>query len=268
MTRATKDVKLALSLRIDRSQVAWLRQIMIDRELNYGRHLMRDFSAQALKDVPGQPVILDLGAGSGTDLDLARQSCSQGKYHGIEFYPPNIQALTAKKIQTHQLNLETEKLPFANQSVDLVMANQVLEHTKEVFWIFHEVSRVLKVGGHFLIGVPNLASFHNRCLLAIGKQPTAIQTASAHVRGFTKHDTLRFLRKCFPDGYKLTAFGGSNFYPLPPLLAKPLAATWSNGSVSIFMLLQKTKDYQASFIEYPKVEKLETNYFLGPEAIQ
>lgn len=236
---------------------------MIDRELNYGRHLMRDFSGQALNGKGPNPVVLDLGAGSGADLLLVRSVSKESQLHGIEFYPPNIQALESQGIKTHQLNLETEQMPFRDKSVDLVLANQVLEHTKEVFWIFHEVSRILKVGGHFLIGVPNLASFHNRCLLAIGKQPTAIQTASAHVRGFTKHDTLRFLRKCFPEGYQLKSFGGSNFYPFPGLLARPLAKIWSNGSVSIFMLLEKTRDYEGSFTAYPVTEKLETNYFLG-----
>ncbi len=239
---------------------------MIDRGLNYGRHLIKDFSACALSSAPKSAIVVDLGAGPGTDLSLARLAAPEGSFHGIEFYPPNIALLETQKIKTHQLNLENERLPFSSESVDLVLANQVLEHTKEIFWIFHEVTRVLKVGGHFLIGVPNLASFHNRCLLAVGKQPTSIQTASAHVRGFTKQDTLRFLEKCFPGGYDLKAFGGSNFYPFPAVVARPLAKVWGNGSVSIFMLLEKTKAYQDSFTIYPKLEKLETNYFLGPEA--
>lgn len=240
--------------------------IMIDRGLNYGRHLMRDFSAEALKSLDQPAVVLDLGAGPGVDLLSVRSVAPNSQLHGIEFYPPNIDLLESANVKTYQLNLENEVFPFQSESLDLVLANQVLEHTKEVFWIFHEVSRVLKVGGHFLIGVPNLASFHNRCLLAIGKQPTAIQTASAHVRGFTKHDTLRFLRKCFPEGYQLRAFGGSNFYPFPGIIAKPLAKMWSNGSVSIFMLLQKTRPYDDSFTAYPVTEKLETNYFLGHQA--
>ncbi len=37
---------------------------MIDRTLNYGRHIIRDFLRQS---IPANSV-LDLGAGSGTDL--------------------------------------------------------------------------------------------------------------------------------------------------------------------------------------------------------
>lgn len=65
-----------------------------------------------------------------------------------------------------QLNIERDPLPFADESVDIFMANQVLEHCKEIFWIFSEVSRCLKPGGCFIIGVPNLAALHNRLLLA------------------------------------------------------------------------------------------------------
>lgn len=236
---------------------------MIDRGLNYGRHLISEFSARAVHDRVS-PVVLDIGAGSGTDLQLVQERVPNARLNALEAYPPNVETLRQKKIAVHSLNLETEAFPFADRSVDLVLANQVLEHTKEIFWICHEVTRILKDDGYFLIGVPNLASFHNRALLMLGRQPTAIQTASAHIRGFTKHDLLRFFGKCFPDGYELVAFGGSNFYPFPPAIAKPLAAIWGGGAVSIFLLLRKRRPYAGSFIEYPEREKLETNYFLGP----
>lgn len=239
---------------------------MIDRGLNYGRHLIADFSATALQGLQN-PKVLDLGAGSGTDLNLVRQAAPAAELHAIESWLPNIEALKKMNCQAHSLNLELDRFPFANETLDLVLANQVLEHTKEIFWISHEVSRTLKIGGHFLIGVPNLASFHNRGLLMLGRQPTAIQTASAHIRGFTKHDLLKYFGKCFPGGFALTAFGGSNFYPFPPAIAKTLAALWGGGAVSIFLLLKKTSAYHGSFIEYPVKERLETNYYLGqPQA--
>ena len=39
-------------------------------------------------------------------------------------------------------NIERDDLPLADGQADLIIANQVLEHTKEIFWIFHEVSRL------------------------------------------------------------------------------------------------------------------------------
>jgi len=161
------------------------------------------------------------------------------------------------------LDIERGVFPFANESIDVVVANQILEHTKEIFWIFHEITRVLTVGGKLIIGVPNLASLHNRLLLLIGIQPTSIQNASAHVRGYTKYDLLRFLRNCFPDGYELKGFGGSNFYPFPPIIARPLARIFPNMAWGIFFMFEKQKPYQREFLDFPVTNRLETNFFLG-----
>ncbi len=114
-------------------------------------------------------------------------------------------SLIKKGIKVYDLNIEKDALPFDNESIDVVNANQILEHVKEIFWIFHNVSRVLKIGGYFVISVPNLASLHNRILLMIGRQPTSIRNYSAHVRGFTKNDIIKFTK--IWGGYKLIGFG-------------------------------------------------------------
>lgn len=232
---------------------------MIDRSLNYGRHLIKDF----LGSVQIANTVVDLGAGHGADLSLVRHAHPVAKLHAVECWPPYIDELTSQNVVVHPLNIEKDKLPFSSESVDIVIANQVLEHTKEIFWIFHEVSRTLRVGGYFIIGVPNLASLHNRLLLAFGRQPSPIKSSSAHVRGFTKGDLVGFVDDCFPCGYSLERFGGSNYYPFPPAIAKPLATLFPTSSWGIFLMLKKRVNYQGEFIAYPVDQKLETNFFLG-----
>lgn len=232
---------------------------MIDRSLNYGRHLIAEFLAEAQTF----ETVLDIGAGSGTDLLLARKVNSQSQLFALESYPDNVRVLKASGINVSLANIERDRFPFDDASMDIIIANQILEHTKDIFWIFHEASRVLKVGGKFIIGVPNLASLHNRLLLLFGCQPSPIQSNSAHVRGFTKLDLIRFVGDCFPGGYHVINFGGSNFYPFPPLIAKPLARLFPNMAWGIFLLLEKKISYKREFLEYPLVNKLETNFFLG-----
>lgn len=234
---------------------------MIDRQLNYGRHHV----ARYLRQIAPFENVVDLGAGAGADLALAREICPTAERFAIEAHPPNVEKLEADHNRVFALNLEREALPFADESIDVVIANQVLEHVKEIFWIFHEASRVSRVGGHLIIGIPNLASYHNRLLLLFGKQPTAIQNRSAHVRGYTKHDLLRFLEAAFPGGFALRGFGGSNFYPLPPLLARPMARLLPDGSWGIFFLFEKRRRYAGEFVEYPVKERLETNFYVGDE---
>jgi SAM-dependent methyltransferase len=183
---------------------------------------------------------------------------------GLESYPPYQEILRSQNIKVINFDIEHEKIPYPDESVDLIIINQVMEHCKEIWWLTHELTRVLKVGGSLIIGVPNMASLHNRFLLMLGKQPTSINNNSAHVRGYTKKDFIRFLNSGFPGGYKLAGFGGSNFYPFPAFLAKPLATLFPTMAVGIFFHFKKEKKYtNNSFLTYPVEQQLETKFFLG-----
>jgi SAM-dependent methyltransferase len=234
---------------------------MIDRTLNYGRHHIRRF----LSSSGNCQKVLDLGAGRGEDLLCARDVNPNAALYGLEAHPANVQLLRSKGVDVKSVDIEREKFPFAPESLDVVMANQILEHTKEIFWIFDQISRVLKVKGHLILGVPNLASLHNRLLLALGMQPTPIQNNSAHIRGFTKGDVLRLLESAFPEGYQLVGFGGSNFYPFPSVIARPLAAVFPTMAWGIFFDFQKVKPYSGEFLRYPVQEQLETNFYIGQD---
>lgn len=232
---------------------------MIDKKLNYGRAIIKEM----LKKCDDPDLILDLGAGHGDDLISAKLIHPAAKLYGVEIYKPYAEELAKKGVYVCDINIERDAFPFVDSSVDVVIANQILEHTKEIFWIAHEVSRILKVGGKFIIGVPNLASLHNRLLLLFGRQPTPIKSASAHVRGFTKNDLLNFFEEIFPGGYELSMFAGSNFYPFPPKIAQPLSKTFPSFSWGIFFLLEKKRIYDKEFIEFPRVNRLETNFYIG-----
>jgi len=232
---------------------------MIDRSLNYGRHVIYSFLQQS----GDFETVLDIGAGKGIDLMLARDINHHCQLFALESYPPNVQILQANHIDVFHADLEKNRFSFDDGAIDIIIANQILEHTKEVFWIFHEMSRLLPVGGKLILGVPNLAALHNRILLGLGRQPSPIKSRSAHVRGFTKHDLLDFVESCFPGGYELKGFKGSNFYPFPPVIAKPLARMLPNMAWGIFLLLEKKRPYTQEFLEYPVKEQLETNFYLG-----
>lgn len=234
---------------------------MIDRTLNYGRHHIRRFLANCGKF----DLVVDLGAGRGDDLLAARAVNPRAALHAIEPSTPLASQLRQLGAVVHDLDVERSPLPFQDQTVDVVIANQLLEHTKEIFWIFHEISRVLRPSGNVILGLPNLASFHNRVLLVAGRQPTCVQLASAHVRAFTRPGLLYFLDQGFPGGYKLEDFGGSNFYPFPPLLARRLAHWLPTLAWGIFFRFRKRLRYERSFLDYPRAQKLETNFFLGHE---
>lgn len=231
----------------------------VDKSLNYGRRRVADHAAA----VAPFTSVLDLGAGDGTDLAAARRASPDARQLGVEFDPAKQEALRALGVETMAVDLESEPLPLDDASIDLVISNQTLEHVKEVFWIFHELSRVLRVGGHLILGVPNLAAMHNRVLLAMGRQPSSIKTASAHVRGFTLPDLRDFFGRGFPGGLEIVDVQGSNFYPFPPSLAVPLSDRLPSLSWSLFLLVRKTRPYDREFLDYPVDAALETPFYIG-----
>ncbi len=205
--------------------------------LNYGREIVSAWVVDYCKAInTPAPHLLDLGLGAATDLLNIKSGLDRNlALFGIDSYEPNIAMAMGHNIAVTQLNIEQDALPFADEFFDVVIANQILEHTKELFFIFSEVSRVLKKGGIFVIGVPNLASLHNRVALLFGLQPPSIEVLGPHVRGFTRV-SMRTFAEC--DGYfKLETFAGSNFYPFPPPLSRILAKVAPNWAVGSFYLL-------------------------------
>lgn len=222
----------------------------------YGPHVIKTY----LERVKPVKLAVDIGAGSGRDLGFVKSKFPDASLYAIECMPSNISNLESQNIKTYPINIEAEALPFHENSIYLVICNQILEHTKELFWILHEITRILKVGGFLIVGVPNVASLHNRFGLLFGKHPTQAKSCSAHIRCFSKHDFLLFLQEGFPGGYSLDHFDGSQFYPFPRSLSQALALLLPTMAFSIFFLLEKTKEYNGSFLEYPIKACLETNF--------
>lgn len=227
----------------------------------YGPHVVERF-AGLLTDVRD---VVDLGAGTGRDLRIVGRLHPDARLAAVEANPDNCRTLENLADEVHVLDLERDALPFPDESVDLVIANQILEHTKEIFWITSEISRTLRIGGHLLIGVPNVASLHNRVLLAFGRHPTTCKACSGHVRAFSKRDTLAFFEAPFSGGYELVAFAGSQFYPLPRKPSRIAARLAPSAAVGIFFLLRKRRAYAGEYAAYPARAHLETTYRSRPD---
>jgi len=166
--------------------------------------------------IKGRPVrILDIGLGWARDMLAIRAACAgmELELYGIESQPYCVENAKKEGIDAFPLDIERESIPMDDEFFDIVTSNHVIEHTKELFWIFSEISRVLARGGVAMIGCPNLGSWHNRAALLLGQQPPGMKTLGPHVRGITKPAFKQFI-EC-ESFFKLEAYRGSNFYPFP-----------------------------------------------------
>jgi len=232
-------------------------------KLNYGRDIVAGMAARHAVDLGADPLrVLDLGLGAGADLENVRARLGQRtlELFGVDSYEPNVQAGRERGVEVFSLDIEREPLPFRDASLHLVVANQVLEHTKEIFWIASEAARVLEPGGAFLVGVPNLASLHSRGMLALGMQPSPIDVLGPHVRGFVKGGFRDFIEE--GGFFRVVEVKGSNFYPFPEILARPLARVLPGLAVSLFFRCRRT-ERPGRFIQVLDARSFETPFFRG-----
>jgi SAM-dependent methyltransferase len=114
------------------------------------RAILESFLQDIIKKLKsGIPRILDVGSGPGANLDML---ANFGEAEGVDVSDDALEFCRAKGLKTHK-GL-AEKLPFADESFDLVTALDVVEHLDDDVAGLKEMNRVLKKDGKTLIFVP------------------------------------------------------------------------------------------------------------------
>ena len=105
---------------------------------------------------PGETV-LDLGSGAGFDCFLAARAVgSTGVVIGVDMTPSMLRQARENAAQGAYTNVEfrlgeIEHLPVADQSIDVILSNCVINLSPEKSQVFQEAYRVLRCGGRLAI---------------------------------------------------------------------------------------------------------------------
>jgi arsenite methyltransferase len=105
---------------------------------------------------PGERV-LDLGCGAGTDSLVAAQMVGdEGRVTGIDMTPEMLAKARSAAAEMRAANVdfvegEVERLPFPDESFDVVVSNGVVDLVPDKDAVFGELHRVLRPGGRLQI---------------------------------------------------------------------------------------------------------------------
>jgi SAM-dependent methyltransferase len=224
--------------RLGRSVQAYLLSLWTEAEDAYRKRILE------LVATAKPTSLLDLGCHDGvwTEQLVAAAGGSVQRVAGVELVEGARQQAEERGIEAVAADLN-ETLPFADDSFELVHANQVIEHVLDLDLFVTEIARVLRPGGRAIICTENLASWHNIAALTLGFMPfslTNISSRGAIGNPFNLASTSTAeLEKSWFHTRVLTAVGlehlfrvhdldvverfATGYHPLPPRVARALA---------------------------------------------
>ena len=117
--------------------------------------------------VPQGARVLDLGCGDGTLLAHLRDTRGCTGY-GVEIDDAKVHAGLQRGINVLQLNLEDGLAMFGDNSFDLVLQIDTLQHLRNAETMLRETARV---GRQAIVAFPNFAHWPNRLSVLQGRMP-------------------------------------------------------------------------------------------------
>jgi len=184
--------------------------------------------------------LLDCGCDNGKWTIQLGSKAGDARLFGIEIVEKSAAEAKDRGVNCIRADLN-RPLPFASNSMDIIHANQVIEHLSDTDIFVMEIKRILRPGGYAIICTENLSSWHNIFSLLFGWQPFSLTNICAkkfqignplaihnqepnvnpnswqHLKIFA----FRGLKELFEEyGFRIEKIIGSGYYPLPDKFGK------------------------------------------------
>lgn len=173
-----------------------------------------DFSTERVQQtvawLPKEGALLEIGVWDGSIIRSYRPHF-QGRLVGTDLNLEIMEKALPLLDEAKACDLNHDSLPWGENTFDVVVCNEIIEHIFDTDRLLEELLRVLKPQGKLILSTPNLASLPNRICLFLGWQPFGTEVSSrrsnygnplrkslnpaGHIRVFTQNALLEILKE-------------------------------------------------------------------------
>ena len=140
-----------------------------------------------------EKTVLDIGAGY-LPISSGVKTKKTIRLDGVKKYKPDVR---------YDIN---KGLPLKEDSVDIIIAGEIIEHIYNPIKFVRECNRVLKKGGFFIISTPNICSLKNRFKVFMGQlpeycaEPSEEESFERHIIDFNFPKLIKILKE---NGFRI-----------------------------------------------------------------
>jgi|GEM_PF-4786167 len=169
-------------------------------------------------------IVVDIGGAKGDYISYSAPNIEKYVVDIDDFYSLE---LKKQKISFKKCDLEKDRFPFKDKSVDIVILNHILEHLQNPFVALQKIHQALKEGGIAIIRVPD-----------ISRVGWSFYDDFTHVTPFNKGKMRNMLSTAkfsiqYLDNFNYSHFMGSFFLTSNPALS------WSRFGNEVIAIAKK-----------------------------
>jgi SAM-dependent methyltransferase len=142
----------------------------------------------AIASQPEGSTILDIGCAEGYTIQwLQRQFPNTRRFIGVELSSTRVEKARQMRVPDADFRVgDAQALPVEDQSIDFIIASQVIEHVPDDRQMLREVSRVLAPGGRFQIDTV----YKKKWAWYFYRSPSGWAIDPTHLREYTDIEAL------------------------------------------------------------------------------
>ena len=163
---------------------------------------------------------LDIGPGSGRWINFLKTKKSSNIF-AIDISDKVIELNKNNCSKIFKLDFEKRKIPLQNNSIDLILCFEVLEHLRQPEHLINEIVRLLKKGSIAVFTIPNILSFSSRLRVLLGLLPIAIVSDPTHIKFYRRKEIINIFSefnvkvKFYSSSFSLNIFDPKSKMKIP-----------------------------------------------------